>query len=122
MRKYGNTKVTVDGHKFDSKMEADYYYYLKIKKSKGEIANFTVHPTIVIQEPFKFKGKTVKAITYTPDFMVRYLDGNVDYIDVKGVKTQEFRIKEKMLKYLYRNVDNYDIYCITLSNERWVRV
>lgn len=122
MRKYGNVKVKIDNHTFDSKMEADYYYYLKVKKSKNEIKSFTVHPTIVVQDSFKFKGKTVKAITYTPDFVVHNIDGTIDFIDVKGVKTQEFRIKEKMLKYLYRNVSNYDVYCITLVGETWVRI
>lgn len=122
MRKYGNKKVTIDGHKFDSKMEADYYYHLKVAKDKNEIRDFNVHTKVTLQPAFRFKGKAVSAITYTPDFIVYHHNGEVDYVDVKGVKTNEFRIKEKMFKFQLKDFEKYNMYCLTLHGETWVRV
>lgn len=120
--KYGNKKVIVDGYKFDSKVEADYYYRLKIEKMKGLIKDFKVHPTFVVQESFKFKGKNIQQITYTPDFQVIKNDGTIDYIDIKGaIKTAEFRIKEKLFKKLLDDTFE-DMYCLALRGETWIKI
>ena len=122
MRKYGNKKVTVDGYKFDSKMEADFYYRLKILLFKKEILEFEVHPRFILQPAFVFRGKKVQAITYTSDFKVVYPNGEIHYVDIKGAKTNEFKIKEKMFKNLMKNEPNVDIYCLTLHKETWVKI
>ena len=122
MRKYGNKKVAIDGYEFDSRMEADFYYRLKIMLYNKEILEFEVHPRFVLQPSFKFKGKTVQAITYTSDFKVVYANGEIHYIDIKGAKTNEFKIKEKMFKNMMKNEPNVDIYCLTLHKETWVKV
>ena len=120
--KYGNKKVIVDGYKFDSKVEADYYYRLKIEKMKGLIKDFKVHPTFVVQESFKIKGKNIQQITYTPDFQVIKNDGTIDYIDIKGaIKTAEFRIKEKLFKKLLDDTFE-DMYCLALRGETWIKI
>lgn len=122
MKKYGNVKVVIDGYKFDSKMEADYYYRLKIQLTKNEIREFEVHPKFVLQPGFKYKGKAIAAITYTSDFKVIYNSGEIHLVDVKGAKTNEFKLKEKMMKYMFKDVSNYDIYCLTLHNETWIKL
>lgn len=122
MTKYGNLKVKIDDITFDSRMEADYYIRLKICKSQNKIKSFCVHPKIVLQEKFKYKGKSVSAITYSPDFKVINADETIEYIDIKGVKTNEFKIKEKMFKNLIKDDENTNFYCLTLHNEQWVKV
>lgn len=122
MTKYGNLKAKIDNITFDSKVEADYYIRLKVLKSQNKIKSFCVHPKIILQEKFKYKGKSVSSITYTPDFKVVNLDDTIDYIDIKGVKTNEFKIKEKMFKNLIKNEANINFYCLTLLNEQWIRV
>ena len=42
--KYGNIKVTIDGHSFDSKVEARYYGQLKIMQKGGLILGFDLQP------------------------------------------------------------------------------
>lgn len=120
--KYGNTKVNLDGYKFDSKMEADRYRYLKNCKANGDIKDFVIHPKFILQPSFVYNGKRISPITYTSDFKVYHNDGTVSIEDVKGTKTNEFKIKEKMLKFILRNENNIDIYCITLYKENWVRI
>ena len=40
--KYRAVKTEIDGHKFDSKKEADYYYSLKMRLLAGDIKGFCI--------------------------------------------------------------------------------
>ncbi len=103
--KYNNKKTIVDGIKFDSEMESHYYIYLKHLKEIGEVVDFILQPTYLLQEGFNLNGKRIRAITYKADFKVIYKDGHEEVIDVKGKLTEEFKIKRKMLLYRYRNIN-----------------
>ena len=102
--KYNNKKTIVDGIKFDSEMESHYYLYLKHLKEIGEVVDFVLQPTYLLQEGFILNGKRIRAITYKADFKVIYKDGHEEVIDVKGKLTEEFKIKRKMLLYKYRDI------------------
>ena len=99
--KYNNRKVEIDGHKFDSKLEAQYYEFLKHKKATGKIKDFSLQPRYTLQETFKRDGKTYRSITYIADFEVLHNDGSTQVIDVKGMMTDVFKIKAKMFTKLY---------------------
>ena len=102
--KYNNKKTIVDGIKFDSEMESHYYIYLKHLKEIGEVVDFILQPTYLLQEGFNLNGKRIRAITYKADFKVIYKDGHEEVIDVKGKLTEEFKIKRKMLLYKYKDI------------------
>ena len=102
--KYKNKKTMVDGIKFDSEMESHYYIYLKQLKEIGEVVDFVLQPTYLLQEGFDLNGKRIRPITYKADFKVIYKDGHEEVIDVKGKLTEEFKIKRKMLLYKYRDI------------------
>ncbi|MCY6957940.1 DUF1064 domain-containing protein [Clostridium brassicae] len=99
--KYGAEKITVDGITFDSKDEAKYYLYLKELKAKGKILNFELQPKYELQPSFKKNGKTYRAITYAPDFLIYHLDGTEELIDIKGMSTQQGEMRRKMFDYKY---------------------
>ena len=103
--KYKNKKTMVDGIKFDSEMESHYYIYLKQLKEIGEVVDFVLQPTYLLQEGFDLNGKRIRPITYKADFKVIYKDGHEEVIDVKGKLTEEFKIKRKMLLYRYRDIN-----------------
>ena len=103
--KYKNKKTIVDGIKFDSEMESHYYIYLKQLKEMGEVVDFVLQPTYLLQEGFSLNGKRIRPITYKADFKVIYKDGHEEVIDVKGKLTEEFKIKRKMLLYRYRDIN-----------------
>lgn len=103
--KYKNKKTIVDGIKFDSEMESHYYIYLKQLKEIGEVVDFVLQPTYLLQEGFDLNGKRIRPITYKADFKVIYKDGHEEVIDVKGKLTEEFKIKRKMLLYRYRDIN-----------------
>ena len=101
MNKYKNKKVEVDGVKFDSKHEAEYYLYLKKLKKEGKIKDFGLQHKFELQPSFKKYGKTHRAITYTVDFAIYHNNGEVEYIDVKGMETQQGVMRKKMFDYLF---------------------
>lgn len=123
--KIAHKKTTIDGITFDSKMESDYYVYLKAEQKAGRILKFETQPEFVLQERFiivegksipdshpdfdklkrKHKAPTNRAIKYIADFLVIYADKSVKVIDVKGIKTADFKIKEKMFNFKYPDMN-----------------
>lgn len=106
--KYGSRKVTLDGHTFDSRKEADKYAELMLLKRAGEVVVIELQPVFTLQEGYCTKdGKYVRPIEYRADFRVTYRDGRVVVIDVKPSKdfqTQVYRLKKKMLLYRYPDI------------------
>lgn len=102
--KYNAKKVEVDGIKFDSKAEAEYYLHLKEKVDNGEIRSFERQIRMTLQEGFYLEGikGKVRDITYVVDFVVTKSDGSITYIDVKGIETDVFKLKRKMFMHKYQ--------------------
>ena len=69
-------KVKYDNITFDSELEVEYYKYLVELYAKGVITSFYYHPSIPI--------KITKNNTYTPDFVVFYLDRRIEIVETKG--------------------------------------
>ena len=70
------SKVKYDDITFDSELEVEYYKYLVELYEKGVITSFYYHPSIPI--------KITKNNTYTPDFVVFYLDRRIEIVETKG--------------------------------------
>lgn len=104
--KYGAVPTICDGIRFDSKREAERYGELKLLVIIGEISNLELQPKYTLQGSFKSQGKTYRPITYKADF--RYVEcatGGVVVEDVKGFKTEVFKIKEKLFRHRYPAID-----------------
>ncbi len=99
--KYRNKKVTLDGHTFDSKVEARYYSELKLRERAGDILFFRLQPRYRLQDAVEKHGVKHRAIDYVADFEIHHKDGSIEVVDVKGMKTEVFRIKEKMFHKKY---------------------
>lgn len=98
MSKYNNKKTIVDGIVFDSKKEAYRYEELKILEKANIIKN------LARQVPFELipKQRGERAVCYIADFV--YIDtktGNIIVEDVKGFKTDVYKLKRKLFKYRY---------------------
>lgn len=89
--KYNNVRTELDGIKFDSKKEAQYYLDLKLRVKSGEIVFF------LRQVPFDLDG----GVKYRIDFQEFHTDGTVHFIDVKGVRTQMYITKKKLVESRY---------------------
>ena len=99
--KYKAVKTEINGIEFDSKKEARRYKELKILEKADEIKSLELQPRFLLQEKFKYNGKTVRKIEYVADF--RYIDekGNTIVEDVKGMKTEVYKIKKKIFLKIY---------------------
>lgn len=98
--KYNNRTVIVDNIKFSSKREADRYCELKILERHGHIKNLQLQPKFVILPKYEINGRKVRAIHYIADF--KYEDKNTGEVvieDVKGVKTEVYKLKKKLFEY-----------------------
>ena len=89
--KYNAKKTIVDGIRFDSKKEAEYYKKLKNDQSSGSVLMF------LRQVPFDLPGN----VKYRCDFQVFMDDGVVYHIDVKGRRTDQYIMKKKQVEALY---------------------
>ncbi|EHG2773855.1 DUF1064 domain-containing protein [Listeria monocytogenes] len=116
--KYNAKKVVIDDIKFDSKAEAAYYQQLKLLKMTGEVVSFDLQPEFILQDSFVKNGKKYHAIKYRADFLVLYKDGHEELIDVKGMLTKEFRIKQKLFELRYMQ----SIKCLKLKGRQFVEV
>jgi len=91
--KYGAKRTIVDGYTFDSKAEADYYATLKLRARAGEVSDIRMQ----VKYPLVVSGLPI--CTYRADFV--FFDITMQrhrVVDVKGVLTRVFRIKQKLMK------------------------
>ncbi len=100
--KYRNKKVTLDGRTFDSKAEAAYYQELKLRLKAGDIKGFGCQPRIMLLPGFTKHGRKIRPVTYIADFIIEHNDGSIEYIDVKGMETEAFKLKRKLFDFFYR--------------------
>lgn len=88
-----NSKITIiDGIRFHSKKEAEYYSKLKLYEKEGHIHR--IHRQVIFDLPGPSK--------YLCDFMIIYFEPKmIDYIDCKGYDTPLSKLKRKQVKDLY---------------------
>lgn len=98
MTKYNARKTEVDGITFASKRESERYTELKLLERAGLITDLELQPSFELQPAFMYDGKKEMAIVYKADF--QYFDVETNTIiteDVKGVRTEIYKLKRKML-------------------------
>lgn len=117
--KYHNRKMEINGIRFDSRKEAQRYVQLMNAMRLGAIKDLRLQVDFTLQEAYTdCQGKRIRAVRYRADFTYqltgefptgvsaddrelwrRYYIAGVDTIveDVKGVKTQAYKLKEKLM-------------------------
>lgn len=120
-QKYGNKKeerVLSDGttHIFDSKKEAKEYDRLALMEKAGEISDLQLQvkyelipAQYVSLERYGKDGKRLKdgskcvekACSYIADFVYTDSAGQVVVEDTKGMRTSEYIIKRKLMRYIH---------------------
>lgn len=106
--KYNNKKVKYKGIVFDSVKERNYYMYLEGLLQAGEITDLQLQVKYELQPRFKaVNGKTIRPITYIADFVYKNKDGKTVIVDVKGFRTDVYKLKKKIM--LYKGYDIMEI-------------
>lgn len=112
-RKYGNTKIMVDGIQFDSKREAARYRELKLLERAGVIsflqwqAKFQLIPNqyapsneTYTKGPRKGQRKPGKLLEHECSYIADFCyiqNGETVVEDAKGYRTEVYRIKKKLM-------------------------
>lgn len=101
-QKYHNEKIVENGETFDSKKEYKRYKELKLLEQVGEIQTLRRQVKFELI-PAQYKdGKCLfKACSYYADF-VYMQDGKQVVEDCKGMRTEVYKIKKKMMYHLYK--------------------
>jgi len=111
-RKYNAVKTEVDGITFDSKKEARRYEALRELEQTGEIhdlrrqVKYTIIPEQRLPDVVGPKGGITKGkllerpVTYVADFVYNLPDGGTVVEDCKGVRTPDYIIKRKLMRFL----------------------
>lgn len=114
--KYNATKITADGHTFDSKHEYQRYCELKLLERGGVISDLQMQVKFVLI-PSQYEPDTVKVLksgkekvvkgklierecSYIADFVYQY-NGKTVVEDSKGFRTKEYVLKRKMMLYFH---------------------
>ena len=108
--KYNAKRVECDGQRFDSQLEARRYGELKTLADMGVIRDLRLQVPYVLMPSFRESttNRQVRAIRYIADFVYREeINGTWREVieDAKGVETQAFRIKWRLLRYVLRDQD-----------------
>lgn len=98
--KYRARKTTVDGVTFDSKREADRYLVLKGMEEDGAIEGLRRQVRYELVPAFDVDGTHYRAVYYVADF-VYVEDGKEVVEDVKGVRTDVYKLKSKLFARRY---------------------
>lgn len=101
--KYNNKKMQVDGYIFDSALEAKRYRQLVLLQRAGEISNLRLQVPFLLQDSFRKNNKTYRKIEYIADFVYEE-NGQTIVEDTKGMKTDVFKIKQKLFENKYRDL------------------
>ena len=114
--KYGAKKTEIDGILFDSKRESERYQELKILERAGEIKDLMLQPSFVVipayWETYERYGKNGNRLkdgkrclehqcVYRADFAYIDKNGNKVVEDVKGIRTEAYKIKKKLMLQVY---------------------
>jgi len=95
--KMGNEHVDLDGHSFGSKLEAEVYQILKLRKMAGEIAHIQVQDHVIICGPPGHRCK--KKIEYVADFRCQNFDGTDFHVEAKGYENDRWPMKKTLWKH-----------------------
>jgi hypothetical protein len=97
--KYGNLKTEYNGYVYMSKKEANFAqeldYLKKATDPKERVVSFER------QVPFQIEVNGKKICKYLCDFKVLYKDGHTEIIDVKGVRTNIYTLKKKLVEAIH---------------------
>ena len=108
--KYRNTKIEVDGIKFDSKAEYKRYTELKLFERVKNISDLELQVKFELQPSFvDGQGVKQRAITYVADFVYKESDKIIveDLKSVATAKDSTYKIKKKMLLWLFKRDEDY---------------
>ena len=101
MAKYHNRKVTRDGETFDSVKEYRRFCELRLLERAGAVTDLQRQVKFELIPAQRIDGKVVeRACSYVADFVYQERGQQV-VEDAKGMRTQEYRLKRKLMLWVH---------------------
>lgn len=91
-RKYHNHSQTYNGHTYHSKLEANYAVELDLRVKAGDIKNWER------QVKLDLKVNGMHIANYYIDFIIQHKNGNYEFVEVKGMEMDLWKMKWKILE------------------------
>ena len=99
--KYGNRKTTVFGITFDSKREAERYLVLRSMEKRCEIYGLRLQVPFELIPDTVVEGEKIRKVVYIADFVYKTPDGKTVVEDAKGMRTDVYKIKKKLMAMVF---------------------
>lgn len=93
--KYGNVRTDYNGRTFSSKKEAAHAQRLDLLKRASDPKERVL--LVKYQVPFRLDIGRCHIADYIADFVVEYANGRKEIQDVKGFRTDVYKLKKKLL-------------------------
>ena len=91
---------------YDSKTELLFLQeFIEPRLESGEILSYTRQVEYVLQDKFKYNGKTILPVKYRSDYNVVWADGTLQVFDVKGNPDNLSLLKRKLMWAKYEGVE-----------------
>ncbi len=97
MSKYNNQKIRVGGELFDSKREYNRWCELRLLERSGIICNLQRQVKFRLIDSQKTPERTERPCDYIADFVYYENDGSRVVEDCKGMRTDVYKIKRKLM-------------------------
>ena len=116
----GKKDRTYNGITYDSKTEMLFVKeFINPRIESREIKSYERQVEYVLQDKFKYNGKTILPIKYRSDFNVVWADGTLQVFDVKGQPDAMSLLKRKMMWAKYPDA-NLTFICRNLKYGGWI--
>jgi len=96
--KFNAKRSQYNGYWYDSKMEAGYAEDLDWRKKAKDIKDWERQVRVSLD--IEKKGERFHICDYIVDFKIHHNDGSIEWIEVKGMETGEWRLKRKLFEAL----------------------
>lgn len=100
MSKYNAKKVEYNGITFDSTVECEFYKFLEKQINVGKFDRIEIQPRYELIPKIDKQRKT----EYIADFALWKNGELIEVIDVKGMATETAKLKAKLFRYKYPEV------------------
>ena len=98
--KYNATRQMHNGILYHSKKEVGYVKELELRVKAKDIKSWTR------QEKISLDVNGYHICNYYIDFVITHNDDSIEYVEVKGYETTEWRLKWKLFESLYGDLPN----------------
>jgi hypothetical protein len=102
--KFHAYKVVINNITFDSLNESRFYIKILKEQKQGLIKSFELQKRFEIIPAYIKNNKKIRKAEYLADFVIHYNNGSTMVIDIKGIETDVFKLKKKLVEYMYPEI------------------